>query len=47
MAGAKPGVYVLNLQPDTVPSSLVSGEKVYKWDEVRGHFLCYNGASGG
>lgn len=35
MAGAKPGVHVLNLQPDVVPPSLITGENVFKWDEVR------------
>lgn len=34
MAGAQPGVRVLNLEPNIVPKSLVAGEKVFKWDEV-------------
>lgn len=34
MAGAQPGVHVLNLEPNVVPKSLVAGEKVFKWDEV-------------
>ncbi|XP_067941353.1 1-phosphatidylinositol 4,5-bisphosphate phosphodiesterase beta-1-like [Watersipora subatra] len=33
MASAKPGVHVLNLQPNEVPPSLIVGEKVLKWEE--------------
>lgn len=34
MAGAKPGVHILNLESNLVHESLLSGEKVIKWDEV-------------
>ena len=34
MAGAKPGVHILKLEPNRVHESLVTGEKVIKWDEV-------------
>lgn len=35
MAGAKPGVHVVQLKPIQVPESLVKGNKFIKWDEVR------------
>ncbi|XP_078316385.1 1-phosphatidylinositol 4,5-bisphosphate phosphodiesterase classes I and II-like isoform X14 [Crassostrea virginica] len=33
MAGAKPGVHVVQLKPIQVPESLVKGNKFIKWDE--------------
>ncbi|XP_052701868.1 1-phosphatidylinositol 4,5-bisphosphate phosphodiesterase beta-1-like isoform X12 [Crassostrea angulata] len=34
MAGAKPGVHVVQLKPIQVPESLVKGNKFIKWDET-------------
>ena len=34
MAGAKPGVHVVQLKTITVPETLVKGNKFIKWDEV-------------
>jgi phosphatidylinositol phospholipase C beta len=34
MAGAKPGVHVVQLKPIQVPETLVKGNKFIKWDEV-------------
>jgi len=39
MAGAKPGVHVVQLKPICVAESLIKGNKFIKWDEVR--ILCF------
>lgn len=36
MAGARPGVHALQLEPPTVVETLRRGSKFIKWDEVRG-----------
>lgn len=36
MAGARPGVHALQLEPPTVPETLRRGSKFIKWDEVSG-----------
>ncbi|VDI23705.1 Hypothetical predicted protein, partial [Mytilus galloprovincialis] len=33
MAGAKPGVHVVQLRPIIVPECLIKGNKFIKWDE--------------
>lgn len=35
MAGARPGVHALQLEPPTVVETLRRGSKFIKWDEVR------------
>lgn len=34
MAGAKPGVHVVQLKPIVVPQCLKDGAKFIKWDDV-------------
>ena len=34
MAGAKPGVHVVQLKPVVVPESLITGNKFIKWEDV-------------
>lgn len=40
MAGARPGVHALQLEPPTVVETLRRGSKFIKWDEVRAPVPC-------
>ena len=42
MAGAKPGVHVVQLKPIDVPQALVNGNKFVKWDDVSNVLLLFS-----